>query len=364
MDGVVISAAPILHRCPTVGYVFDEPATASTSATPEMLSALNANADALLKEQNVKNPKSLLGKILKQRQAVRLPDGTLLEPPALDKRGRRVVVLGDTYDATAGLDRIEIGINADGGVHRGMLGLAQDVDLLIHECTNAALPGPLQQGNKKVDEKRDEVRAKALLRGHSTPQVAGLFAGRCGAKQLLLNHLSIKYPAPSFRAAQEYADNIDGLPRDEFERRYLAISEIQRQATESWHENLSDSQGVHVQSAKGRRAIAAYDGFFYRVLRIEEEEDNIDSSEGVTTQQDNSIDESASASVSHISNKPYHRPQRGALHERGHFARGRVFRSRGRGLYHTTRGASRNGTFPTSSRSRGRNPFGTDDQQT
>ncbi|UZJ54662.1 hypothetical protein CBS101457_003982 [Exobasidium rhododendri] len=285
IDGVSITAAPILHRCPTVGYVFNESPSSSISATPEMLEALDANAEALAIRQKIRNPRSLLGKILKERKTVQLPDGTVLEPPPLDVLGRKVVVLGDTYDATAGIEAT--GGEGEGIDHssklplRGMLALAQDADVLVHECTNAALPAALQPGNKKVNENRDAVKAKAKLRGHSTPQVAGQFAGRCGVRQLLLNHLGIKYFAPDPRFKQQHI-----FPRDsssdydpgravpskadaEMSRRSRAIIDIERQATDAWHETLGARDTIHVKSAKARKAIAAYDGYLYRVEKID-----------------------------------------------------------------------------------------------
>ena len=274
IDGVNVSAAPILHRVPTLGYIFNEPPSASTSVTPEILTALDANAIALESEQNIKNPKSLLGKLLKDRQTLHLPDGTTLEPPKLDVRGRKLVILGDTYDATAGLEAsTEDEEGSAGSAARGMLALAQDADVLVHECTNAALPAHLQPGSRKEDEKREEVRAKALLRGHSTPQVAGQFAAKCGVRQLLLNHIGIKYPAPSTKAPHSFASapnraaNGQGS-HDERDRRYLAIRDIEQQATEAWHDGLLSRQSIHVKSAKARRAIAAFDGYVYRVIKI------------------------------------------------------------------------------------------------
>ncbi|PWN37875.1 Metallo-hydrolase/oxidoreductase [Meira miltonrushii] len=257
ISGVVVSAAPILHRCPAVGYVFEEPDAASTSVSTEMLDALQANAAALEAQQNIKNPKVLLGKLTRDRKSVTLPDGTILHPPELDIPGRKVVVLGDTYDATAGLDA-----SADYEA-RGMASLAENADVLVHECTNAALPGSLTPGKREEDEKHDEVRAKALMRGHSTPQVAGQFAARCGAKQLLLNHFSIKYPAPHPLFAANYSQD-DPTPRGDQERRFLALQEIERQATEVWHNGIP-GDAIHREAALQRKAIAAFDGFLYRV---------------------------------------------------------------------------------------------------
>lgn len=279
ISGVVVSAAPILHRCPAVGYVFEEPDSASTNVTREMLEALQVNAAALEANENIKNPKVLLGKLTRDRKSVTLPDSTVLHPPELDIPGRKIVVLGDTYDATAGLAP---SLEDEG---RGMTILASDADVLVHECTNAALPGSLVPGKGEEDERREEVRAKALMRGHSTPQVAGHFAARCGAKQLLLNHFSIKYPAPHPLFAASYSSN-DPIQRGDQERRFLALQEIERQATEAWHSgNQNLSNAIHREAALKRKAICTFDGFLYRVpSRKENDEsgnlDNICASNG------------------------------------------------------------------------------------
>lgn len=278
--GVSISAAPILHRCPTVGYVFDEPDSSSTNVTPQTFNALERNAAALEAEHGIKNPKSLLSKLIKARQPVHLPDGTLLEPPELDVHGRKVVILGDTYDASAGLDfdpAVTDSSHKTTETIRGMAALAQDADVIVHECTNAALPGNLLSGVHRVDERQEEVRVKALLRGHSTPKVAGSFAARLGARQLLLNHFSIKYPAPAVRTEWNMAHEQTQSPRNEQERKWHVMREIERQASEAWHDGLQRRPCIHRASALQRKAIASYDGFTYRVpLRTEPDQRNSD----------------------------------------------------------------------------------------
>lgn len=80
--GFKISAAPILHRAPTVAYVFEEGPSAS-ALDPRIVQLIEANAGAL-RSRGILNPRSLIGKLTKERQPVDLPDGNRLEPPPLD----------------------------------------------------------------------------------------------------------------------------------------------------------------------------------------------------------------------------------------------------------------------------------------
>ena len=90
-----------------------------------------------IEQQGIKNARSLLGKLLKGRQSITLPDGNMLAPPPLDLPGRKICVLGDTSDASGGI--LEPG--------KGLASLALGCDVLVHECTNAALPAVLVMPN-------------------------------------------------------------------------------------------------------------------------------------------------------------------------------------------------------------------------
>lgn len=207
--GLTISAGPLLHRCPTLGFQFQE-APHAAPVDDATIQKLHANAEALKADRGVRNPLSLLGTLVKQRSSITLPDGSVLDPPPFIAEGRRIVVLGDTLDATGGLD------DADGA--RGMLALAADADVLVHEATNIALPPHLTDRKAaaipaatSIEAEREATRAKALLRGHSTPQVAGSFAKRVGARQLILNHFSVRYGAPNRFAAAKKAGATSGV---------------------------------------------------------------------------------------------------------------------------------------------------------
>jgi ribonuclease Z len=156
-----VSAAPIYHSAPCIGYVVTE------SPTPGKM-------DMTLYRPHIlrnKAPMSLLNK-LQAGEHVVLSDNTVLEPPQR-RPGRKVAILGDTYDPSP------------------IAALAGNVDILIHEATNAHLPGI--DPNTKPTESFESVETRTKSRGHSTPQMAGAFARRINAKKLILNHFSARY---------------------------------------------------------------------------------------------------------------------------------------------------------------------------
>ena len=254
--GVTISAAPVTHRAPTLGYVFSEAPSASRSVMPEELDALDRNREALL-EQGICNPRMLLSRLLRQRESLHLPDGTVLEPPLLDRPGRKVTVLGDTSDATAGL------------TFGGMLELAHGSDLLVHECTYAPL---LAHGDANVLAgfllPPEKATSRALERGHSVPSIVGDFAARIGAGQLVINHFSARVGAPHTISTDAVTSPTQLIQDENYVEslRFLAVvQEYERQVTEAWHSKLHDI-GSHVttpaalESIYNTRAVAAFDG--------------------------------------------------------------------------------------------------------
>ncbi|BGP25569.1 hypothetical protein JCM10295v2_004497 [Rhodotorula toruloides] len=184
---VSVGAGPILHTINCIGYFLSEaprPLPIQPSLfIPHLRNPTNA---AALAAEGIKNPLSLLSLIQTERKSVTLADGTVLEPPALDPNGgRKIVILGDTYDASAMLPLV----NPDND---------DLVDVVVHEATNAFLPDldDSQHPSKLRDGKPttlESVTETACSHGHSTPQGAATFARRAGARTLLLNHLSVKY---------------------------------------------------------------------------------------------------------------------------------------------------------------------------
>lgn len=183
---ISVSAAPIAHSVPCVGYVVNE------APIPEKM-------DPSLYLPHIKRNKAPMFTLarLKGGEDVTLDDGTLLR--GLGKKpGRKIVILGDTYDPSP------------------ILALGQDADLLIHEATNAFLPGV--DPYTKPDETEESVEERSTSRGHSTPQMAGRFARKAGARRLALNHFSARYRGDDDvnEEAKTVMDTIKGLAEREF----------------------------------------------------------------------------------------------------------------------------------------------------
>ena len=111
-DGWTLSAGPLVHRVPSLGYVFQEPRP-SAVATPEYLAMLDAVPLGAL-PPGTRFARQLLSRLLLGEQFSHIPSPTM--PP---HRGRKVVVLGDTSDPS------------------GCSQIAQGADVLVHEATNA-----------------------------------------------------------------------------------------------------------------------------------------------------------------------------------------------------------------------------------
>ena len=86
---------------------------------------------------------------------------------------RRIVILGDTHDPS------EI----------APLCIDPAPSLLIHEATDAPIPSHVDKEGRISRRDPTEVQRKAILRGHSTPEMAGTFAKAINASSLVLNHI-------------------------------------------------------------------------------------------------------------------------------------------------------------------------------
>lgn len=140
-----VKAVPIRHSIFCLGYVVEE--KRRTRVNQERVRALG------IMENN-----QLIGEILKKGSAV-LPNGRRVEKEEIVEgttpRPRKVVVLGDTSDPGAIAD------------------LAMDADVLVHEATYT-----------------NEERTLAATKMHSTAGMAGAFARRIRAQNLVLTHFS------------------------------------------------------------------------------------------------------------------------------------------------------------------------------
>jgi ribonuclease Z len=185
-DVISVSAAPILHSVPCVGYVVHE-------------APVQGKVDPKLYIPHLKRTGTdmrMMGEIQKG-QTITLADGTVLAGPPREL-GRKIVVLGDTHDPSP----IEE--------------LASGADLIVHEATNAHLPGV--DYRVKTEDTYESVEETAKSRGHSTPQMAGRFAKRIGAKNLFLNHFSSRYSGGNDGPSQDIMGAIKQLAITEFGR--------------------------------------------------------------------------------------------------------------------------------------------------
>ena len=114
------------------------------------------------KAQALGIPKGELWSKLQAGEEIKLSDGKLIKPNDIMgplRTGRKIVYTGDTRPFD------------------GFAKFASDADLVIHEST--------------FD---DSLAEKAALDGHSTPSQAAGQAKAAGAKQLVLTHISARYP--------------------------------------------------------------------------------------------------------------------------------------------------------------------------
>ena len=196
-----VEAGVLSHRLPCVGFVITESPTVGT---------VNV---AKLKELGVP-PGPLYGK-LKSGQSIVAPDGTYITPDMVigeNKRGRKVVILGDTSDNT----QIEK--------------LCLDADVVVHEATH-----------------QDEMLDKALECGHSTPSMAADFCVKVGASTVILTHFS-----------QRYKDDIEDV---------LQTSEREVDEDVKANENVRTSYLATQAAREGLHVIAARDLFSYNIAR-------------------------------------------------------------------------------------------------
>jgi ribonuclease Z len=147
VSGVIIFAAPILHRVFTVGYVIQEESKVGKLDVEK------------LKKTGIK-PGPMFSKI-KNKEDVKMEDGTMIywkDYIGEDIIGRKIVILGDTYDP------------------RGIAKIAHGCDVITHEST--------------LD---DDDSVSCIEKGHSTPKMAASFAESIKAKKLILTHYSARF---------------------------------------------------------------------------------------------------------------------------------------------------------------------------
>lgn len=161
----VVTAAPLSHRAPCVGFRFAE------HARPGALDAERARKMGVTQGPD-------LGR-LKAGEDVRLPDGRTVRSADVvgpEQPGRAVAYVLDTEPCEGGRT------------------LSAKADLVIHEATFT-----------------DEHRERAEEVGHSTAAQAAEIARDAGARHLVLTHFSARYddPAPLVEEARAIFPNTD-----------------------------------------------------------------------------------------------------------------------------------------------------------
>jgi len=143
----IVVAAALKHRIPSFGFIVSE------KDSPGKLDS------ARLLELGVK-PGPIFGK-LKNGYKVVLDSGKELDPKDYvgpDIPGRKIAVMGDTCDSSE------------------IIPFSTNLDVLVHESTM-----------------ENSLEEKCVEFGHSTPRMAVDVAVSCGARHLVLTHLSPRY---------------------------------------------------------------------------------------------------------------------------------------------------------------------------
>lgn len=172
-EDVRVFAAPMSHSIPCLGYVVDEQPRPGRLRSEFVEPMVRRNVDAL-RNAGFRVPMKAMAVIknLAPGSEFTFPDGSIVtqeeavEPP---RQGRKVVLCGDTCSS------------------RALTKLALRADVVVHEATNCFLPGIDRDTSLK------SVTQDAMIHGHSTPQIAGLFAKQVHARRLVLNHFSARY---------------------------------------------------------------------------------------------------------------------------------------------------------------------------
>ncbi|ORZ07842.1 beta-lactamase-like protein [Absidia repens] len=196
--GYTVVAAPIEHSIPSLGFLVQEPDVLGNLDRELVVPHLLRNADALKTQQGIKQPLSLLGRLQRQGERIQLPDGTWLDPPT-KKPGRQVVILGDTCDPSS------------------LIPYCHQPHLLVHEATNALTSLDIdKKSDGTLTMTHEMVETRARQHGHSTPQMAGDFAKRIGARTLILTHFSARYKGDLSEDGIKVMEEIRQLALDRF----------------------------------------------------------------------------------------------------------------------------------------------------
>jgi len=191
-DGYTIEVVPVSHRGPAFGYVLHE------YDRPGVFDPAKAIAAGL-----TEGPE--FGKLQRGETVNGVAPDQVMGPP---REGRKLTISGDTRPSEA------LKLAAEGS------------DVLIHEATFAI-----------------EEAERAHLTGHSTASQAAGIAKNADVRLLVLNHLSIRYPAAQLRdeATEIFPDTV--LPRD-FDTVEIPFPERGRPELRRWSESETPAVGA------------------------------------------------------------------------------------------------------------------------
>ncbi|CCG80613.1 protein of unknown function [Taphrina deformans PYCC 5710] len=161
-DRCKVTAVPILHSVPSLAYIITEDDSIRIPDTYVQ------KLKDVFKGKNVSLIQTAM-RDLKAGKSISLEDETI--GPLEREKGRQVVILGDTCDASTILKHVE-----------------PPISLLLHEATNAYLPSYC-----KDEDTFASTKLRAIDRGHSTPDMAGELARKCDSQFLVLTHFSSRY---------------------------------------------------------------------------------------------------------------------------------------------------------------------------
>ncbi|KAJ8907017.1 hypothetical protein NDN08_003500 [Rhodosorus marinus] len=233
-----ISAAPLKHRVPCFGYVYEsKPGVSDDSQGDQELDM------ELARSLGVKGRQY---SVLRDGRPVTVKStGLVVTPEAVMKSsspssagkggpGKKIVLLGDTCDSSLAV------------------GVADKADVLVHEATFSS---------KLAD--------RARIAMHSTGTMAGEFAKRTSAKSLVLTHFSSRYEAFVTKPAEELAESLSSAEARELVD--VPIDELEEEEEEEIDEGEEDFVSIEelvaeAKDAFGSNAVtAAYDYYEYSV---------------------------------------------------------------------------------------------------
>jgi ribonuclease Z len=196
---LTVQAAAMDHTIPCVGFVVKE-FDRLGSLRPELVAPLierNREGLTALPENNGNHMKTFaILRALGTSEQFTFPDGTTVHGKDINSPtsvGRKLVIMGDT---TSGRKIQDIAMNAN---------------LLIHEATNAFFRAGSFWSSRLSSYA--SVEMESIQHGHSTPQMAGSFAAKINAKQLVLTHFSPRFAGDSSDISMRAMWSIEDMAR-------------------------------------------------------------------------------------------------------------------------------------------------------